>query len=153
MGITKNHVFQSEFCPKFKYSDVKCHGFEAGIQDCSFRIEHADCDDIEHAGGIVCGTNENEGNNIFDRFFNLFHFSDKRDLFLCFYQYLLGYGSKSHLESNNVVLLGGNGPNEGNILVTGEGLVLGPLCDSYFGYDEVRCKRNFVKNVHLQMQY
>ena len=69
MGITKNHVFQSEFCPKFKYSDVKCHGFEAGIQDCSFRIEHADCDDIEHAGGIVCGTNENEGNNTFDRFF------------------------------------------------------------------------------------
>ena len=67
MGITKNHVFQSEFCPKFKYSDVKCHGFEAGIQDCSFRIEHADCDDIEHAGGIVCGTNENEGNNTFDR--------------------------------------------------------------------------------------
>ena len=69
MGITKNHVFQSEFCPKFKYSDVKCHGFEAGIQDCSFRIEHADCDDIEHAGGIVCGTNENEGNNTFHRFF------------------------------------------------------------------------------------
>ena len=48
-----------------------------------------------------------------------------------------------------MVLLGGNGPNEGNILVTGEGLVLGPLCDSYFGYDEVRCKRNFVKSVHL----
>ena len=89
---------------------------------------------------------------ILSTFFQFFHFADNRS-FLCFCQYLLGYGSKSHLESNNVVLLGGNGPNEGNILVTGEGLVLGPLCDSYFGYDEVRCKRNFVKNVHLQMQY
>ena len=75
-------------------------------------------------------------------FFSIF---PTKRISLCFYQYLLGYGSKSHLESNNVVLLGGNGPNEGNILVTGEGLVLGPLCDSYFGYDEVRCKRNFRK--------
>ena len=58
MGITKNHVFGSEFCPKFKYSDVKCHGFESSIQDCSYRIEHADCADIEQAGGIVCQTNE-----------------------------------------------------------------------------------------------
>ena len=48
-----------------------------------------------------------------------------------------------------MVLLGGNGPNEGNILVTGEGLVLGPLCDSYFGYDEVRCKRNFAEKSAL----
>ena len=45
-----------------------------------------------------------------------------------------------------MVLVGGNGPNEGNILVTGEGLVLGPLCDFYFGFDEVRCKRNFSEN-------
>ena len=80
MGITKNHLFQSEFCPKFKYSDVKCHGFEAGIQDCSFRIEHADCDDIEHAGGIVCGTNENEGNNIFDSLFSILSFFRQRSL-------------------------------------------------------------------------
>ena len=41
------------------------------------------------------------------------------------------------MHDHNAILIGGKGPNEGNILVTGEGLIMGPLCDAYFGYDEV----------------
>ena len=50
-----------------------------------------------------------------------------------FNNHIVGHGMHDH----NAILIGGKGPNEGNILVTGEGLIMGPLCDAYFGYDEV----------------
>jgi len=54
VGIAKHNLFKSNICPKFIISDVRCSGRETKLKKCAYKVEYADCSDIQRAAGVVC---------------------------------------------------------------------------------------------------